>query len=132
MKMLNNTRATPNDLGLFTEVWNAVHPGCSDMKINLDYAALAGWSLEDIKHALIKHKRNPDAGKYRAEPAHLIAILQAEKTEQKAKDNFYKAPKEEWVRTPESEAIAAENLKKIRSIIEGMGSVVAVGGKFKR
>jgi len=131
MKMLSSTRATPNDLGLFTEVWNAVHPGCSDMKINLDYAALAGWSLEDIKRALVMHKQNPDAGKYRAEPAHLIGMLQAQRAEQKAKDNFYKAEKEEWVRTPESEAIAAEQMKKIRSIIENMNSVVAVGGKFR-
>lgn len=124
-------KVAPNDLGLFSILWKAFHPGCADIKIEIDYQALVGFTLQEIKSALIKHQRDPQQGKYPAQPAHLLAILQAERSEQKAKDNFYKAEVGEWVRTPESEAIAAEQMKKIRSIIEGMGSVVAVGGKFR-
>lgn len=132
MKMLNNLNMKPNNLGLFTEVWNAVHPGCSDKKVSMDYEALEGWSLEDIEHALKKHKQNPDTGRFRAEPAHVIGILQAERAEKRAKDNFYKAEKEEWKRTPEGDAIAAANLKKIYSIIAGMTGIRALPDKYKR
>jgi len=125
-------KVTPNDLGLFSILWKAFHPGCADIKIDIDYQALAGYTLKEIKHGLVEHQKDLKEGKYPAQPAHIIAILQAERAEQKAQDNFYQAPKEEWIRTPKSEAIAAENLKKIRSIIENMNSVVAVGGKFKR
>lgn len=125
-------KVAPNDLGLFSVVWKAFHPGCADAKIVIDYQALVGYTLKEIEWALTEHQRDLQEGKYPAQPAHLIGHLNRRKSEQKAQDNFYKAEKEEWKRTPEGDAIAAANLKKIYTIIKGMTGVVALPDKYKR
>lgn len=81
------TNETQNDLKIFGLMWKELHRSCSDMKIGMDYAAMKDYSLNEIKRAVITHKRDTAKGMFEPEPAHLIELIRIERRQKEFEEN---------------------------------------------
>jgi len=68
---------TNDDYENFSALWLAtaeLYPGRgpTDQAVELAFAALSGYALEDVRRALSDHVRDPDVGQYQPKPADIV------------------------------------------------------------
>jgi len=71
----------------FAESWEQACEGCgkpaSSRQIEWAFECLTDKQLDDVKRALIKHARDPDAGQYQPKPADIIRHIEGGKADRK-------------------------------------------------